>query len=299
MLAPAAWFLVTALSISGEPDAALLRRIHVDCGSAHALDRALARARLLPQVDIVLHGVCEGNFVIASNGVTLRAASVGSGLAAPAGNPAHLPVLEVVDVRAILNGVIVRGGTLGVYAHGWNAEVFLGDVDVFDQSDAGVIAYRGASAVLFDSTVRDGATGVIAATSATINLQRVTVRNRSVGVVVVDTSSAALTDSTIEHCREAGMNVSIRSDVNILGGAFRETPRSTPTPTTGARSACSSPSRSAPRATPYSSRSPAMPRSRRARHDDPGAVAAIVGARSGSAARCCTATCPPRVLGPS
>jgi hypothetical protein len=195
----------------------------VDCTVPHALDRALLRARSLPRVDITLQGVCEGYFLIESDNVSLRAASAGSGLAAPAGNPAQRPVLEIADAGGtVLRGLIVRGGAIGVFVHGWNGDVFLSQVDVFDQSDVGVVAYRGARARVIDSMVRDGAGGVIAHESATLNLQRVTVRNRSVGVVVAAGSEGALTDFTIENCREAGLNVVLHSSVNLLSGTFRE-----------------------------------------------------------------------------
>jgi hypothetical protein len=214
--------LATTILLTPMFETAVSRRIDVACESERALERALAKAEMLGEVDIYLHGVCRGNFVIATDGVTLRGATPESGLAAPVGAPSPMPVLEVVDAQASLRGLVVHGGEVGVLVHGWDAEVLLFEVDVHDQDGVGVIASRGARVRVVDTTVRDGFIGIVAQSDSNINLQNVVVDNQDVGVIVSDESFAALNDTTIENSREGGLNVDNRSDVNILGGVFRE-----------------------------------------------------------------------------
>jgi hypothetical protein len=216
------WMLAAVILLTPTFGIEIPMRIDVDCESDRALEQALAEAKKLRKVDIYLHGVCEGNYVIATDGVTLRGATGESGLAAPEGDSGNLPVLEVVDAQANLRGLVVRGGVLGVLVRGWNAEVLLYDVDVREQDEVGVIASRGARLRLLDSTIHDGYLGVLAQTDSTINLQNVIVDNQDTGIVVTDGSSAALNDTTIENSRSAGLSVGSRSDVNVLGGVFRE-----------------------------------------------------------------------------
>jgi hypothetical protein len=207
------------------PGGQALQRIDVDCQSGGSLDRAISKAAKLGKVDIYLHGVCEGNFVIAADGITLRGATSDSGLAAPDGGANRLPVLEVDDAQAELRGLVVRGGEVGVLVRGWNAEVFLGEVDVYGQivGGAGVVAIRGAMVQLLDSTVRDGNIGIVAESSSEINLQGVVVNNQRIGVVVTGESNAALSNATtIANNHEAGLIVDTRSDVNIFDTAFRD-----------------------------------------------------------------------------
>jgi len=222
MLVLTAWMLATTISLTPMFGTEVSRRIDIDCESERALERALARAEKLGEVDIYLHGVCKGNFVIATDGVTLRGATRESGLAAPAGHSSRLPVLEVVDAQASLRGLVVQGAEVGVFVHGWDAEVLLFEVDVHDQDGAGVVASRGAQVRLLDATVRDGSIGILAQSDSEVNLQNVVVNNQHVGVIVFDESFAALNDTTIENSREAGLNVGDRSDANIIGGVFRE-----------------------------------------------------------------------------
>src|SRR5262245_46266200 len=200
------------------------RRIDVDCQNGGLLERAIAKAAKLGQVDIYLHGVCAGNFVIATDGITLWGATSDSGLAAPDGGANRLPVLEVDDAQAQLRELVVLGGEVGVVARGWNADVFLGGVDVSGQiqGGAGVVATRGAIATLFDSTVRNGNVGIVADSSSEINLQNVVVTNLQLGVAVTGASFAAFTDTTIANNREAGLTVDSRSDANIFASTFRD-----------------------------------------------------------------------------
>jgi hypothetical protein len=216
------WVLAAALAVPSAPGAQSPRRIDVNCQFEHGLERALARAKTLGKVDINLHGVCEGNFVIATDGITLRGATSDSGLAAPSGSSTNLPVLEVVDAQAVLAGLVVQGGVTGVLARGWDAEVLLFGVDVHGQAGEGVVAIRGASVKLFDGTVRDGTIGITADSSGEISLQGVVVSDQRIGVVVRGGSFATLTNATIENNREAGLTADTRSDVTIFGGAFRE-----------------------------------------------------------------------------
>jgi len=216
------WMLAAAVLLAPTFGIEIPVRIDVDCEGDRALERALAEAKGLLKVDIYLHGVCEGNFVIAGDGVTLRGATSESGLAAPEGGPGYLPVLEVVDAQVSLRGLVVTGGVAGVLVRGGDAEVLLYQVDVHGQDDVGVIASRGARLRLVDSTVRDASLGILAQSDSSINLQNVIVDNQDSGVVVTDGSFAALNDTTIENCRDGGLNVKHRSDANILGGIFRE-----------------------------------------------------------------------------
>jgi hypothetical protein len=216
------WLLAAALPVTPATGAQSPRRIDVNCQFEHGLERALARAKTLGKVDINLHGVCEGNFVIATDGITLRGATSDSGLGAPNGSSTNLPVLEVIDAQAVLVGLVVRGGVTGVLARGWDAEVLLFGADVHGQAGEGVVAIRGASVKLFDSTVRDGTIGIAADSSGEISLQGVVVSDQRIGVVVRGGSSAALTNATIENNREAGLTADSRSEVTIFGGAFRE-----------------------------------------------------------------------------
>jgi len=218
--------LVTFLALTPIVEIGLPQRIDVDCKIDGALERALAKAEQFDEVDIYVHGVCQGNFLIGADGVTLRAASAGSGLAAPAGNPTQLPVLEVLDAKASLRGLIVTGAEAGVLVSGlvsgWHSEVLLYEVEVHTQDGVGVLASRGARVRVLDSTLTEGGAGIVAETHAEINLQNVVVSHQEVGVIVFDDSFAALNDTTIENNRGAGVNAGDHSDVNILGGVFRE-----------------------------------------------------------------------------
>ena len=80
-----ALMLMTAISLTPALGVDIAKRIDVDCETERALERALARAQKLREVDIYLHGVCEGNYVISSGRVTFRGATPESGLAAPEG----------------------------------------------------------------------------------------------------------------------------------------------------------------------------------------------------------------------
>ena len=216
------WMLAAATMLAPTFGIEIPIRIDVDCEADRALERALAEAESLRKVDNYLHGVCEGNYVIAGDGVTLRAATGESGLAAPEGDSGYLPVLEVVDAEASLRGLVVRGGVVGVLVRGWDAEVLLYEVDVHDQDGVGVIASRGARVRVLNSTVRDASLGILAETDSWLNLQNVIVDNQDDGIIVTDRSFAALNDTTIENSRTGGLGVTRRSDVNILGGIFRE-----------------------------------------------------------------------------
>ena len=225
MLGPMTWMLATAVSLTTAPAVGAPKQIDVDCESGGALERALVRAEKLDKVEIVLHGVCTGNFMIATDGVTLRGATPDSGIAAPRRNPSRMPVLEVVDARANLLGMVVQGGQgadVGVFVHGWDAEVLLFNVDVHVEDGFGVFSERGAHVRLFDTTIRDGLVGVTTQFNSTATLSGVTVSNQRVGVIVFDKSSAGISDTTIENSSEVGLSVSRRSDVNVLGGVFRE-----------------------------------------------------------------------------
>jgi parallel beta helix pectate lyase-like protein len=220
-----AWILATAVSVAAvrAPAAQASLQLDVDCAGAHALERALARAARLRTVDLVLHGVCRGHFVIRRPGITLRGATGDSGLGPPPGDTGSAPVLEIVDVEASVRDLVVEGGTIGVQVRGFESDVLLFGVDVHGQQDGiGVYALRGGRIRILDSTVHDGHAGIVAEAGANINLQRVIVSDESTGVFVTGGSFAALNDTTIEDNREAGLNVGGRSDANVLGGIFRE-----------------------------------------------------------------------------
>jgi hypothetical protein len=99
--------------------------------------------------------------------------------------------------------------------------VLLYEVDVHDQEGVGVYGSRGATVRVFQSTVHDGFTGVAVDDDAELFLQQTVVSNLQTGVAVFDESFAGISDTTIENNSEGGLNVGHRSDVNILGGAFR------------------------------------------------------------------------------
>ena len=221
MAALTTWILVTAISLTPPVAAGLPGRIDVDCESETALKRALARAARIGEVDIYLNGVCVGNFVITGGDVTLRAATPGSGLAAPS-EPTAPAVLEIDHAKASLRGLVVQGGEIGVFVHGWDAEVFVYQTDVHDQIGVGVYGSRGATVRVFESTVRDGFTGVSVQDDGQLFLQQSVVSNLQVGVTVFDESFAGISETTIENNGEGGLNVGHRSDVNILGGVFRD-----------------------------------------------------------------------------
>ncbi|HKQ60361.1 MAG TPA: right-handed parallel beta-helix repeat-containing protein [Candidatus Polarisedimenticolaceae bacterium] len=217
-----AWMLATAVALTA-PGNHVTPQLDVDCQSERALDRALARAARLGGVDLVLHGVCRGHFVIKTPGITLRGATAESGLGAPEGDDRNDPVLEIVNVEASLRNLAVEGGTIGVQVRGFDSEVLLFGVDVRGQQNGvGVWAQRGGRIRILDSNIHDGYTGIAADSDSNVNLQRVVVSGQNTGVYVAGGSFAALNDSTIENNREAGLSVGGRSDVNILGGTFRE-----------------------------------------------------------------------------
>jgi len=222
MLPPMNWIVAAAVLLTAMPSLGGTTRIDVQCEFTGALERALIRAEALESVDIFIHGVCVGNYLIESDGIALRGASPESGLAAPSNSPGFLPVLEVDGAVASLRGLSVEGGEIGVMVHGPNGDLVLVDVDVHDQNSVGAFADGGARLFLIDTTIRNGRLGVLTDSGSSANLQRVTVSNQQVGITVFDRSFAALNDTTIENCREAGLSVRSRSDANVLGGVFRE-----------------------------------------------------------------------------
>jgi len=218
----ATWTLTAALSIVPVSGVDLPSPIDVKCALPGALERALLRAARLDAADVRLHGVCEGNFKITGGRVTLRAASPGSGFAVAQDDPGIAPVLEVVDAIAVLRGTIVRGGVVGLLVHGHDAELLLIETEVYDQRDAALIAEDGAELRLFDTTVRDGNVGVVVQSGSLANVQRSHLSGFDAAMIVADASFAALSDTVIENNRVGGLNVTDRSDANVLGGAFRE-----------------------------------------------------------------------------
>lgn len=223
MLELTAWILASSISLTQLLGFEPPRRIDVDCDTPRDLKRALALARFVGPVEIHLHGVCTGNFVITSDGVTLRGATPDSGLAAPEGATIALAVLEVADAQAVVRDLIVRGGDVGVLVQGWNAHLQMLEVDVHDQAAGiGVYAMRGAELRLFNFTVRDALVGIALRTEAHINFQNGVVSGHEVGIDAFDDCLVTLNDTTIENNKGAGLNVGDRSDANIFGGAFRE-----------------------------------------------------------------------------
>lgn len=222
MLSPTRWIVIAAVLLTATLSVSGQDRIEVTCESAGALERALNRAKNLEAVEIFLHGVCVGNYVIESDHVTLRGATPDSGLAAPGGDPGSLPVLEVIDVKASLRGFSIAGGLVGVWVHGTNSDLLLVDVNVHDQGAVGAYADDGGSLRLIDTTIRDGDIGVLIQSESSANFQRITVAHHRVGVIVADRSTAALNDTTIESCEQTGLGVQRRSDTNVLGGVFRD-----------------------------------------------------------------------------
>jgi hypothetical protein len=217
-------FLAAAVALGLHAGAGLPGTIEVDCAAPGALEKALGSAVKAGQVDIRLHGVCKGNYVIDFDGVTLVGATDESGLAAPPAGT-ELPVLEVIDAKAALRGLVVHPGVVGVAIRGWNAELLLDDVDVVDPEglDAvGVFARRGAFVRLVDTTLRDGDVGLLVDDDAGATLEHVTLQNQRVGVVIVQESWAVLSDVTIEGSRTGGLDVDTRSDVRVLSGTFRD-----------------------------------------------------------------------------
>lgn len=221
MLGLTAWLLAAAVSAPPMMGMDVPRQIDVDCGVGRGLQLALQRAANVDAVDIRLRGVCVGHFVVAAGNVTLRGATPGSGIAAPPGTPGDRPVLEVIHARASLREMIVRDGVVGVLATGDDAEVFLYQVDVHD-NEVGVIATDGAHLRMLDSTVRDGGFGIAAENGSNANLQQVHVHDLQVGVTISGRSFGALSDTTVENNTQGGLNVTLRSDVNVLDGVFRE-----------------------------------------------------------------------------
>jgi len=197
-------------------------RIVVDCASPHALERALDRAKKRAPVDIYLQGVCEGNYRIDTDGVTLRGVTSDSGIAAPAGGGGDAPVLEIEGAKVSLRGLLVRGGLIGVRVRGIDAEVLLFETEVYEQTGVGLIAEGNSSLRILDTTIRDASLGILVASGSSANLQRVTVSGQDVGIAVFDRSFSAINDSIIRDNRGAGLDVDNRSDVNIIGTTFHE-----------------------------------------------------------------------------
>lgn len=208
----------TLVTVSVDPP----DRIVVDCVSPHALERALEHAKSIAPVDIYLEGMCEGHFRIETDGVTLRGMRPGSGLRAPAGNPAGTATLEITDAKASLRGLSIVGGEVGLLAEGARAEVLLYEVDLRDQIGVGLIGDRGAHLRVLDSTIKDAFVGIIVESGSSGNLQRVEISDHDVGIIVFDRSSMAINDSTISRNRVGGLSVEDRSDVNVLGTEFRD-----------------------------------------------------------------------------
>lgn len=221
MNAVTTWLLAATVSVAQVSVPMPPRQIHVDCTIDGALQRALARAHRHRAADFVLHGICRESVVLTTDGVTIRGATPDSGLASPAAGGAFEPVVEVVDAQVSLRGMVVQDGYIGVLARGWDADVLLFDVHLVN-NNGGVIASRGGTARLIDATVRDGEVGVEAQFNGELNLQNVVVSGHDTAISAFDKSRAALTDVTVENNRVSGVLASIRSDVNIVGGAFRE-----------------------------------------------------------------------------
>jgi len=226
------WMLATAITLTAPtpvPDRQPVpispnpARLVVPCDQVGALPRALRIAEKQPEAEIYLRGVCTGNFKIERGSIGLHGMTPDSGLAAPAGNPSGEPLLEVVDANVRLHRMVALGGVVGVLAHGADAEVFLGNVEVRDQTGIGLYADDGAELRLFETVVENsGAVGVVVRGNSSANVQRSRVRGHEVGLEVIDRSFLAISDSTVERNRVGGLGVGDRSDANVLGGEFRE-----------------------------------------------------------------------------
>lgn len=224
----AAWFLTVVAATAPAPDVVVPvpsldpgGAIVVDCAAANALERALARVAKHRPVEIRLEGVCRGAYRVESGNVTLRANSPGSGLEAGAAN-GDAPVLEVAGAQVTLRGTVVRGGALGVHAHGADSEVLLVEIDLSGQSGIALYVENGASVRVLNGTIRDGGdAGVVLQTNVRGFFIDSAVRGFDAGMVVSDRSFAGISGTTIEDNRIGGLNVTSRSDVNVLGGAFR------------------------------------------------------------------------------
>ena len=193
--------------------------IEVDCTQPGALEKALQLAERLPEAEVVLDGVCVGAFAIHGGTVTLRA-TPGSGLA---GEPDAAYPTAVLDVRGglvTLRGLLVREGSVGLRAAGADTALTIEQVELTDQTYAGVWAVKGATVRMIDSEV--GATNNYATKGegAHFDFLRVRLYDANLGVLATEGASLVLTDSTIENCTRA-VTVSRRSDADIYGGTFR------------------------------------------------------------------------------
>ncbi|MDH3626494.1 MAG: right-handed parallel beta-helix repeat-containing protein [Acidobacteriota bacterium] len=219
MLAFAGLLLSAAFFASPGDAVVISRSIDVDCTEPYALRRALRRSRKLGGLDIRLHGMCEGSFRIAHDGVTLRAGSPGAGIRERGENPEFLPVIEVDDAQVSLRGLIISG-ILGVRVHGANAELFVYDTKIEGAAGLGIWADQSATVRLLESEVSGHAGGIFTDDGVTLNLQQSTVSGNDVGIQIHD-SRFAMSDSTIEDNVVAGLGVSNRSDGSVFDTAFR------------------------------------------------------------------------------
>lgn len=212
------WMLAAGLSLNQVPPPSPpvnSGTFHVDCRVEGALERALSRAEKVDHALIELHGVCAGSYVIHSGDISLWGATPDSGLAGA--GPA--PTLTILEGRIGIHQMTIRDGVVGVVAEGWNATVVLDRVDVVGH-EVGVVASRGGTARVLDSTVRDGQIGVEAQYSASANLQNVTISGQDNAVIAWKGSEIAVNQCTIVDNREVGVAAQYDSQVLLYGGSL-------------------------------------------------------------------------------
>lgn len=188
----------------------------VDCTAGDTVADALALApSTTGRVTITLSGVCTESVSISRDDVTLRGASPGDGLQAPAETFAAL-TLDGAQ-RIVLSHLTLAGGSVGLAAQEGTA-FRADDIHVHDATDSGVMV-AGASARLENTTVEDnGGEGILAFNGARVTLVGGIVQNNGLlGVLVKGGSSAFIVRTDVLGNGQGGAMAWLGSGISLDG----------------------------------------------------------------------------------
>jgi hypothetical protein len=196
--------------------------VEVDCDEGQDLQEAIDTIAQKGGGDVLLRGICKGNFQIGSDDITLRGLGEGPGIVALRDNR---PALEIEDASAVLRGITIEGGAAGVEIRGARADVLLVGVEVFGQAGSAVFIDDRARVRLFECSLHDAGTGVFARGNSDVNFDRSIASNLHFAIVVSDRGRAVISGARIEQNQNFGVDLNLVSSAVIQSTVFSENGR--------------------------------------------------------------------------
>jgi hypothetical protein len=201
------------------------QEVTVDCDAGDSLARALAKAVRRPGTTIHVRGTCSGSFTVAAEGVHLAgdptAPAVIQGPDDAIAN--RVAVLDVVAERFSMRDLTVRGGWIGVWAHGGTRSQANVIGSTFEDNYGGVLVDAGSYASILNSTFQSNEVGVAVQFGSRGSIVECDIRDSGLyGVDVFDNSAAGVFRSSVSGSGSAGIAASIGSRLGIGEGTLSE-----------------------------------------------------------------------------